>query len=91
MNQTDTKTHTILIVDDKSENIDALIASLKQVGFDLLVAQSGEEALDLLRRIHPDLILTETTNKLKGFELGAVDYITKPFQQQKCWLALKLI
>ena len=23
--------------------------------------------------------LTDTTNKVKGFEVGAVDYITKPF------------
>ncbi len=27
--------------------------------------------------------LTDTQNKVKGFELGAVDYITKPFQQEE--------
>ncbi len=27
--------------------------------------------------------LTDTENKVKGFELGAVDYITKPFQQEE--------
>lgn len=27
--------------------------------------------------------LTDTENKVKGFQLGAVDYITKPFQQEE--------
>jgi signal transduction histidine kinase len=27
--------------------------------------------------------LSDTSNKIKGFELGAVDYITKPFQQEE--------
>lgn len=27
--------------------------------------------------------LTETINKVKGFNLGAIDYITKPFQQEE--------
>ncbi|MDY6994829.1 MAG: response regulator, partial [Pseudomonadota bacterium] len=27
--------------------------------------------------------LTDTADKVKGFELGAADYITKPFQQEE--------
>lgn len=33
--------------------------------------------------------LTEVADKVKGFELGAVDYITKPFQQEEVLARLK--
>jgi signal transduction histidine kinase len=83
----------------------------------VLVAQSGEAALELLKDTLPDIILlnipmpgldgyeickriknnehtrdipvifmtpvTETVDKVKGFQLGAVDYITKPFQPEE--------
>lgn len=34
--------------------------------------------------------LSEATNKVKGLELGAVDYITKPFQQEEVIARIKL-
>lgn len=34
--------------------------------------------------------LSDTENKLKGFSLGAVDYITKPFQQEEVMARVKL-
>lgn len=34
--------------------------------------------------------LSDTTNKVEGFQLGAVDYITKPFQQEEVLARVKL-
>jgi PAS domain S-box-containing protein len=58
------------------------------------VMLSGIDGFETCRRLMADdmtrhimvifmTVLTETGNKLKGFELGAVDYITKPFQQDE--------
>jgi two-component system NtrC family sensor kinase len=34
--------------------------------------------------------LSDTANKIEGFQLGAVDYITKPFQQEEVLARIKL-
>jgi adenylate cyclase len=103
----------ILIVEDTPANIQALAAILKEKGYQISVATNGKQALDVLARMQPDLILldvmmpemdgfetcrrlkahetwqhipvifltskTETTDIVQGFELGAVDYVAKPF------------
>jgi diguanylate cyclase (GGDEF)-like protein len=108
---------TLLIVDDIPENIGVLFHFLNRHGFELLVAESGEDALENVQIEHPDLILldvmmpgldgfetcrllkenpetrhipiifmtalSDTTDKIKGFGLGAVDYITKPFRHEE--------
>lgn len=103
----------VLIVDDVPRNIQVLGALLNKFDFELAVAMNGQQALDTVGKIKPDLILldvmmpvmdghevckrlkkneetkdipvifitakSETEDIITGFELGAVDYITKPF------------
>jgi len=118
MNQnTASHTDTILVVEDTPENVSVLYHLLTQKGFKVLVAQHGKQALNILERAIPDLILlditmpglsgfevckilksqkntqeipiifmtarADTDDKVKGFQLGAADYITKPFQHEE--------
>ena len=103
----------ILIVDDTPANIQVLTATLKERGYQISVATNGRQALEVVARVRPDLILldvmmpemdgfetcrqlkaseqwrqipvifltakTDTADIVKGFELGAVDYVGKPF------------
>ena len=46
---------TILVVDDEREIVRALQRSLTAHGYSVLVARSGEEAVDITARRHPDL------------------------------------
>ena len=103
----------ILVVDDTPANIQTVAGILKGKGYQLSVATNGQQALDVLERIRPDLILldvmmpdidgfetcrriknseawrdipiifltakTETSDIVTGFEVGAVDYVAKPF------------
>ncbi len=107
----------ILVVDDTPANIETLSALLKSRGCEIRVATNGEQALQAVERVKPDLILLdvsmpvmdgfETCRRLKsneqwrqipvifltaksdvadivkGFELGAVDYVAKPFNSHE--------
>ncbi len=111
------KKSQILIVDDYPTNIKVLSDLLIEYGFEVLIARDGENALQKLQRICPDIILldvlmpgidgfetcarlkeqestrqipiifmtalSDPVDKIKGLTLGAVDYITKPFQQEE--------
>nr|WP_315392101.1 diguanylate cyclase [uncultured Duganella sp.] len=49
----------ILIVDDAPENLAALRKLMVEQGYQTFVATSGERALKIARRVHPDLILLD--------------------------------
>ena len=51
----------ILIVDDDTGIMVALKFLLEQNGYDTLIAFSGEDAMEVVERHHPDLILCDIT------------------------------
>jgi adenylate cyclase len=103
----------LLLVDDTPENLRVLSDILRTAGYALNIARDGRQALDIVRKVVPDLVLLdivmpeldgfavcrelkadpalagipvifltasdEADSVVRGFQLGAVDYITKPF------------
>ena len=62
-------TRTILVVDDKPENRSVLMGLLAPLGFDLMEAGDGQEALEHAAADRPDLILMDLVMPvLDGFE-----------------------
>ena len=55
----DLKGACILIVDDVPANLDVLHLALEKADYEVLVATSGPQALDLCTRTLPDLILLD--------------------------------
>lgn len=113
----------VLIVDDMEINVDILADIIKQLGYIPLPAGNAEEALSIIRRVLPQLILLDVSmpdidgyefcallkrnpvtrdipvifisamnsmeDKLKGLELGATDFITKPFEATEVTVRVK--
>ncbi|MBU2629903.1 MAG: response regulator, partial [Proteobacteria bacterium] len=103
----------ILAVDDKPQNLQFLGKLLSDNGYEVGMAQNGQQALNFVKKNEPDLILldimmpdmdgyevcrhlkadfslrhipvifltakTDSTDIVKGFDTGGVDYVTKPF------------
>jgi adenylate cyclase len=60
----------ILIVDDNETNRDILCTRLRPQGYELLEASDGEEALAIVRQLHPDLMLLDVMMpKIDGIEV----------------------
>jgi signal transduction histidine kinase/DNA-binding NarL/FixJ family response regulator len=60
---------TILVVDDKFENRLVLQNMLEPLGFKIVIAEDGQQEVELTQSIKPDLILTDLVMPIKsGFE-----------------------
>jgi len=104
---------TILVIDDEKMNREFYFGLLKYKGFNVLKAENGEDALEILKNAAVDLVLLDVMmpglsgfdvlksirenkklqslpviiitgladkeNRLKGLQLGADDFISKPF------------
>ena len=49
----------ILVVDDHEDNVEVLRARLEARGYEVEGANNGQDALDMARTFHPDLILLD--------------------------------
>ena len=62
-------THRILLVDDNTTNLQILFQALSPEGYELLIAQSGEQALETALEVKPDLVLLDVKMPgIDGFE-----------------------
>jgi putative two-component system response regulator len=60
----------ILVVDDESANVELLKTLLKREGYAVVTASDGQQALEMVDREHPDLVLMDVRMpKLTGFEV----------------------
>ncbi len=70
MPNSEPKTSIILIVDDQERNIQVVGTTLAAFGFDFMIANSGEQALERVRNRIPDLVLLDVLMPgMDGFEV----------------------
>ena len=56
---TEKNQETLLLVDDNPTNLQVLYQTLEGYGYKLLLAKSGEDALNIAEKVHPSLILLD--------------------------------
>jgi two-component system cell cycle response regulator len=69
INPTDASDFTVLIVDDNEQNLELVQAYLEDLGCQIKAARDGMEALTLIEREQPDLILLDVMMpRMSGFQ-----------------------
>jgi two-component system phosphate regulon response regulator PhoB len=115
----------VLIVDDDPDIVRLVTYNLSQSGFEAVQAGTGREALEIVQKQPPDLVIldlmlpdvdgievcrtlrshegsanipivmltarSEEIDRVVGFELGADDYVMKPFSPRELVLRIKSI
>lgn len=112
----------ILVVDDDTNICELLRLYLTKEGYQVTVANDGEEGLEKFNQVKPDMVLLdvmmprmdglevcrrirkagntpvmmltakgETFDKVLGFELGADDYVVKPFDAKEVMARVKAV
>lgn len=80
---------SVLVIDDEDDIRDILTYNLKKEGFNAYAAENGEKGMELLKSVHPDLVLLdvmmpgmdgievcEAIRNLPGFERTLICFLT---------------
>ena len=116
------KRYLILVVDDETRIVRMIRMNLEHDGYDVIEANSGQQALDMVRSRMPNLVILdvmmpgldgyetlqilreisqvpvimltakgEEEDRIHGLELGADDYVTKPFSPRELMSRVKAV
>ncbi len=116
------KSDQILVIEDEPSVGEVVSLYLRRAGYDVVVARDGSDALEILDRSFPQLVVLdlmlpnvdgweickwirersnvpiimltarrEESDRIAGLEMGADDYITKPFSPQELVSRVKAV